>query len=97
VLAARALVRWGRIILGRGEAKETIGEGRLVDGVKMGRNIALIGLLCPFFWVALFSGADAAKVRFNAIHSGGVVLVGLAWMVKSLVQIERARRRAQRE
>lgn len=62
----------------------------------MGRNIALIGLFCPIFWVSLFSGASAATIRVNAIHSGCVILLGLALMVKSLVQIERARRRDMR-
>lgn len=92
-LLVAALVRWGRLVLGREEARHVVKEQRLVDGVTRGRNIALIGLLCPFFWISLFNGSSAATIRLNAIHSGCVVLGGLAWMVKHLVQIEWAHRR----
>ena len=48
--------------------------------VRTGRNIALIGVFCPFFWLSLLSGASAQMIRFNAVHSGAVVLIGLATM-----------------
>jgi len=91
-MLARTLVRWGRLILGREDARREIKDRKLVDGVTMGRNIALIGFFCPFFWFSLFGGADAATIRFNAMHSGAFVIVGLLWMLRSLMQIERKRR-----
>ena len=92
-LLVAALIRWGRLVLGREDAKRQVRERELVSGVTTGRNIALIGFFCPIFWVSVFSGATAATIRFNALHSGAVVLAGLLWMVKSLVQVELARRR----
>lgn len=34
------------------------------------------------------SGASAATIRFNAIHSACLVVFGLIWMAISLIRIE---------
>jgi hypothetical protein len=47
---------------------------------KGGRNIALLGIFCPFFWFALFSGADEAEVMFHGTHSSIVFFIGIAIM-----------------
>lgn len=49
-----------------------------------GRNIALLGFFCPFFWIALLSGAEKATLLFHATHSAIVFLVGVAIMVVGL-------------
>ncbi|MDD4197132.1 MAG: hypothetical protein PHT96_12120 [Syntrophorhabdaceae bacterium] len=50
---------------------------KIIMKIKMGRNIALIGVFCPFFWMALFAGARGQVLYFNAIHSGAVIAIGL--------------------
>ncbi len=92
-LLLRALIRWGGIMLGREASRNEVPDRRLADGVVTGRNIMLIGVFCPFFWLSLLSGAGRDQIRLNAIHSGVVAFLGLVWMAKSMLQIERARRR----
>jgi Na+/melibiose symporter-like transporter len=45
--------------------------------MKTGKIIALIGLFCPLFWIALFSGQSAGAVLFNFCHSMLFVILGL--------------------
>jgi len=65
---------------------------KLISSIKMGRNIALIGVFCPFFWVSLLTGSSIETIRFNAIHSGIVILLGLTIMLVCRVNLGRARR-----
>ncbi len=58
--------------------------GQLSESIKTGRHIALLGLFCPFFWFALFSGADAATIMLHAAHSGIVFLIGVAVVLVGL-------------
>lgn len=58
--------------------------GELSNQTRTGRNIALLGLFCPFFWIALFSGVTGAELAFHAIHSGIVFLIGMVIMFVSL-------------
>lgn len=67
--------------------------GSLQAMVKTGRNIALIGFFCPIFWFSLLSGVRGAQLRFNAIHSGVVVLIGLVLVLKGKIGLKRAQRR----
>ncbi|WFB35431.1 hypothetical protein P3T73_14830 [Kiritimatiellota bacterium B12222] len=59
--------------------------GALNEQMKAGRNIALLGIFCPFFWLALFSGADASTLMLHGSHSAIVFLVGVILMVISLM------------
>lgn len=52
----------------------------LTEQAKIGRNIALLGLFCPFFWLALLSNANPSTLAFHATHSGIVFLIGVAIM-----------------
>ncbi|PLW78987.1 hypothetical protein C0081_01760 [Cohaesibacter celericrescens] len=58
--------------------------GDISDQTRTGRNIALLGFFCPFFWFALFSGASGVELAFHATHSGIVFLVGMVIVVTSL-------------
>ena len=58
----------------------------LSEKTKIGRNIALLGFFCPFFWISLFTGAETATTIFHAIHSSIVFLLGVVIMVFSLKQ-----------
>jgi hypothetical protein len=53
------------------------------EQAKAGRNIALLGLFCPFFWYALLTGASRDTLLFHATHSGIVFLIGLSIMLAS--------------
>jgi hypothetical protein len=64
-------------------------EQQIVQRVKLGRNIALIGVFCPFFWIALFSGASRDFVYFNAMHSGIVIAVGYVILIKGRIDLIR--------
>ena len=46
-------------------------------GIKTGRNIALVGVFCPFLWYAILSGASRNFILLNLIHSGIIVGLGL--------------------
>lgn len=59
--------------------------------VRTGRNIAIIGVFCPFFWISLFSGASAPMIRFNAVHSAIVILIGLLVMAFGYWTLRRTR------
>lgn len=59
--------------------------------VRNGRNIALIGVFCPFFWISVFSGASVQMIGFNAVHSGIVILIGLGIMTGGYLMLRRTR------
>lgn len=65
-------------------------SSRLRGRIAMGRNIALIGFFCPIFWCCLLAGAKAQTVWFNAVHSGIVMLIGLALMAQGKLALKRA-------
>jgi len=46
-------------------------------GIKTGRNIAMVGIFCPFLWYAILSGASKDFILLNVIHSGIIVVLGL--------------------
>ena len=60
--------------------------GDISEQTRTGRTIALLGLFCPLFWYALFTGASKAELIFHAMHSGIVFLIGIVIMFVSLRQ-----------
>ncbi|HHY26300.1 MAG TPA: hypothetical protein GX523_06040 [Desulfitobacterium dehalogenans] len=52
-------------------------EKNLIEGMKTGRNITLIGFFCPIFWYSLFMGSPKDVVLFNAAHSGIFIAIGV--------------------
>ena len=56
------------------------------SAAKQGAIVMLLGICCPLFWVSLFRGASAAELRFNAIHSGIVALLGLVIMIAGFLK-----------
>jgi len=45
-------------------------------GMQTGRNIALVGVFCPFLWYSILSGGTRDFIILNAIHSGIIVCIG---------------------
>ncbi len=68
-------------------------EKSLGEKIRLGRNIALIGFFCPFFWMALFTGARGQTLYFNAIHSGAVMAIGVG--IATVYRAKRVRLRQQ--
>jgi len=58
--------------------------GEISEQTRAGRNIALLGLFCPFFWYALFTGASKAELILHATHSGVVFVIGIVIMFYSM-------------
>lgn len=52
--------------------------------MRTGRNIALLGIFCPLFWYALFTGASTSELIFHATHSSIVFLIGVVIIFVSL-------------
>jgi len=67
--------------------KTTIRERKFPNtAAKQGALIMLLGILCPLFWISLISGASPERLRFDAIHSGLVALVGLIIMLVGFIK-----------
>jgi hypothetical protein len=63
-----------------------IRERRLKSSARQGVLIFLLGLLCPFFWIAYFSGASRAELIFHAAHSGIFMLIGLLLVLYAIAK-----------
>lgn len=61
-------------------------ERRLPDSARPGFSIAMLGLFCPFFWIALFTGASREELIFHGCHSALVFLIGLFLMLNALAR-----------
>ena len=64
LLAACPYTLLGKKLLSDKQGQQTGGppptaheEHRIRHKIRLGRNIALIGVFCPFFWLSLLSGA----------------------------------------
>jgi hypothetical protein len=52
------------------------------NGIKIGRNIMLIGVFCPFLWYSILSGKSEELIFLNMIHSG--IFVGIGFLIVSI-------------
>jgi apolipoprotein N-acyltransferase len=68
-------------------------EHHLESRVKIGWAILLVGFFCPFFWIALFSGARGQMLYFNAIHSCLVMLFGFGYLLRSRFELTKEKRK----
>ena len=83
--------KWGRI-----DKVSNNRESELISRMRTGRNIALIGIFCPFFWFSLFSGAPTNEVYFNGAHSGIVVAIGLGLMLNAKRTFSKGKRKIEK-
>jgi apolipoprotein N-acyltransferase len=69
-------------------------RARHLEGqVRIGWAIVLVGFFCPFFWIALFSGARGQTLYFNAIHSGLVILFGIGYLIRGRMALVKERQK----
>lgn len=66
--------------------KRMIVERKLPNAARTGAYVALLGLFCPLFWIALFTGASKGELIFHAIHSGVVILIGVTMLLVGLAK-----------
>lgn len=66
-----------------------VAQRHLPESARPGACIALLGLFCPFFWIALLSGASKGEVMFHALHSGVVVCIGIALCLAGALRAHR--------
>ncbi|MCB8816682.1 hypothetical protein [Desulfosporosinus shakirovi] len=66
-------------------------EKRFLEGIRTGRNIALVGVFCPIFWTSLFMGAEKSVLLFNAAHSGIFICIGGALSLFNIIRLRRFR------
>lgn len=59
-------------------------DRKLPASAMPGLSVALLGLLCPFFWIALFTGASREELMFHGCHSGLVFAIGILLMLQGL-------------
>lgn len=57
-------------------------ERQIKSQMKVGAGLALFGLVCPFFWLSLFSGNSGQDTWVYGAHSGIFLVIGLALLGK---------------
>jgi hypothetical protein len=67
-------------------------EERDVKNVMIfGVGFALFGLVCPFFWLSLFSGNAGSQTWVYGVHSGFFIVLGLVFLGKGWYDLRRLR------
>lgn len=66
-------------------------EKRLIERMRTGRNVALIGVFCPIFWVSLFMGASGSVLLLNAIHSSIFIGIGITYSLINFIILRKLR------
>jgi hypothetical protein len=64
--------------------KKSVKERKFSPAARQGFFIMLLGICCPLFWGALFTGVRGDELKFHAIHSSIVAGIGLIIMVAGL-------------
>jgi phosphoglycerol transferase MdoB-like AlkP superfamily enzyme len=67
--------------------KKSVKERKFSSAARQGLFIMLLGICCPIFWYALFTGASAQELKFHATHSSIVAGIGLIIMIVGLKKI----------
>jgi len=57
-------------------------ERQIKSLMKVGAGLALFGLVCPFFWMSLFSGNSGFETWVYGGHSIIFIMIGVALLGK---------------
>lgn len=57
--------------------------------MKVGAGLAIFGIVCPFFWLSLFSGNSPQETWVYGIHSGAFVVLGFGLLGKGWYDLKR--------
>jgi hypothetical protein len=66
-------------------------ERQIKSQMKLGSGFALFGLVCPFFWLSLFSGNSGYETWVYGVHSGFFMVIGLVLIGKGWYDLKRVR------
>jgi len=66
-------------------------ERQIKSQMKVGAGLALFGLVCPFFWISLFSGSSGSETWVYGVHSGIFIMIGIALLGKGLYDLKQVR------
>jgi len=66
-------------------------ERQIKSQMKVGAGLALFGLVCPFFWMGLFSGNPGFETWVYGVHSGVFILIGLLLLGNGWYDLKRVR------
>lgn len=86
-MLAKKVLRYLRGETGTPQEQLSNREIYLRSNIRIGYGIILIGIFCPFFWFAFFSGAQGNDLMFNAVHSGIVIVFGLLYFATYWIQL----------
>ena len=66
-------------------------ERQIKSQMKVGAGLALFGLVCPFFWLSLFSGSSGSETWVYGVHSSIFMVIGLALLGKGWYDLKHVR------
>jgi hypothetical protein len=66
-------------------------ERQIKSQMKVGAGFAVFGLVCPLYWMSLFSGNAGFETWVYGIHSCFFIAIGLVLLVKGWYDIKRIR------
>ncbi len=70
-------------------------ERQIKSLMKVGAGLAVFGLVCPFFWMSLFSGNSPSETWVYGIHSGIFIMFGLIVLGKGWYDLKRIREKTE--
>jgi len=66
-------------------------ERQIKSQMKVGVGLAGFGIICPFFWMSLFSGGASYETWVYGIHSCVFIVLGLILLGKSWYDLRQRR------
>jgi hypothetical protein len=78
----------GQIII-LGKIPMPANERQIKSQMKVGAGFALFGIVCPFFWLSLFSGNSGSETWVYGVHSGIFILIGIVLLGKGWFELKR--------
>ena len=66
--------------------KKSVRERKFSPAARQGLFIMLLGICCPIFWYALFTGASVDELKIHATHSAIVAGIGLLILIVGLIK-----------
>jgi len=71
--------------------KIPMNKRQIESQMKVGAGLALFGLVCPFFWLSLFSGNSSSGTWVYGAHTCIFIVIGFAFLGKGWYDLKRFR------
>ncbi|GEM_PF-872946 len=69
----------------------SMNERQIKSQMKVGAGLTIFGVVCPFFWISLFSGTSSTETWVYGAHSCIFILIGLVFLGKGWYDLDRMR------